>query len=144
MACQSKAYWQAWNEKQIHRGDNGADLAVERQRTAGAGQIDSQPQADSGAENACLLSARAFRARPPHFCESTSLEDALRRAESMLREAGSRETWFLALNQQYRLGLESTPAWTNETKSSDGAGAIMTSADNLSPSLFLHSVVLRN
>lgn len=50
----------------------------------------------------------------------------------------------LAFNQQYRLGLESTPAWTNETKSSDGAGAIMTSVANLSPSLYLHSTVLRN
>jgi hypothetical protein len=54
-----------------------------------------------------------------------------------------RKPALLALNQQYRPGLESTPAWTNETKSSDGAGVIMTSADNLSPSLFLHSAVLR-
>ena len=47
----------------------------------------------------------------------------------------------LALNPEYRPGLESTPVWTNEMASNSGTAAV-TSADGLS-SLFLHSTALR-
>ena len=49
----------------------------------------------------------------------------------------------LALNQQYRPGLESTPFWTDETSSNDRTGAVVTPCNVLSSSLFLRSTVLR-
>ena len=48
-----------------------------------------------------------------------------------------------AFSQLYRPGLEGTPVWTNETSSHDRTGAAVTSSDGLSPSLFLHTTVLR-
>lgn len=84
--------WRAWNEDEIHRGSYGADFGMGRERTACTRRIVKYCQANRCTENTRLLSERTPRTRPPHLCESGSLEDAVWRTESMLREAGSCET----------------------------------------------------
>lgn len=48
----------------------------------------------------------------------------------------------LALNHEYRPGLTSAPAWTNDQPNSRTSAAV--TSGGLSPCLFLHSTVLRN